>query len=460
MKRLKLILYIGIMAFSLSAATISVNGTVTSKSGKPVAGAKVMLVETGLSATTGSDGKFILSGETGVSLNETRFLSVEKFTFNNGIVELRLQKAQPVRIELFGLSGNLLGTVVYRTLQAGNYRYDIRNLPQTSAMLLVRVTAGDLRATRRYIPGLDVRNVVGSAMQSGFGTGGIAKMLAAVDSLKVTAAGYLSTTVAISSFDESVTIVLDSLALAKFSFFVTSFEGLQELSGNENGFGGDLRFGKTGPGAGLAGADSICQCLAEMSMPGSAAKQWRAFLSAVQGADGKQVDARDRIGEGPWYDRVGRLLAANKTDLLQERPAGADPAIVNDFPNEYGVPNHRPDPNLPEVDNHLTITGSDSTGRLFDENSTCEDWTSTTTTTGRPRAGLSWPRIFGGGFPAGAGGGGFFNMSWTNWISTWSLPGCEAGADLEERTGAGKPGAVIIGSGGGYGGFYCFALNP
>jgi hypothetical protein len=47
-----------------------------------------------------------------------------------------------------------------------------------------------------------------------------------------------------------------------------------------------------------------------------------------------------------------------------------------------------------------------------------------------------------------------------NWISVWSLPGCAAGIDLEESTGAGKPGVKIIGSGGGYGGFYCFALTP
>src|SRR5690348_6461058 len=110
-----------------------------------------------------------------------------------------------------------------------------------------------------------------------------------------------------------------------FSFFVTSMKAMQELSGSQQGFGGDLRFGETGPGAGLRGADKICAAIAEKSMPGAGTKKWRAFLSAVSGEDGKQVNAIDRIGEGPWYDRVGRLLANNKAELMNDRPSNADP---------------------------------------------------------------------------------------------------------------------------------------
>ena len=116
-----------------------------------------------------------------------------------------------------------------------------------------------------------------------------------------------------------------------FSFFVTSLKAMQELSGNEDGFGGDLRFGETGAGAGLRGADKICTTIAEASMPGNG-KTWRAFLSATKGEDGEPVDAITRIGNGPWYDRVGRLVAANKADLVQERPEGADEAIIDDLP--------------------------------------------------------------------------------------------------------------------------------
>ena len=78
-------------------------------------------------------------------------------------------------------------------------------------------------------------------------------------------------------------------------------------------------------------------------MPGSGAKDWRAFLSVTKGPAGTPIHAIDRIGNGPWYDRRGRLLAMTKADLLYDRPMGADPAIGNDFPNEDGVPNHAPD---------------------------------------------------------------------------------------------------------------------
>src|SRR4051812_38554586 len=53
-----------------------------------------------------------------------------------------------------------------------------------------------------------------------------------------------------------------------FSFFVTSLRAMQRLSGSADGFGGDLRFGETGEGAGLRGADQICTTIAEQSMPG------------------------------------------------------------------------------------------------------------------------------------------------------------------------------------------------
>src|SRR4029077_16905154 len=85
--------------------------------------------------------------------------------------------------------------------------------------------------------------------------------------------------------------------LSHFSFFVTSLQAMRDLSGSQDGFGGDLRYGETGEGAGLRGADKICAAIADRSMPGASAKQWRAFLSTVAGP----VHAKDRVGSGPWY---------------------------------------------------------------------------------------------------------------------------------------------------------------
>jgi hypothetical protein len=226
-----------------------------------------------------------------------------------------------------------------------------------------------------------------------------------------------------------------------FSFFVTSLAGLQKLANNDKGFGGNLRYGEAD---GLAGADKICSELAESSMAGAAAKGWRAFLSVAQGPGGGPVHAIDRVGEGPWYDRLGRIVAMDKAALVNARPKGADPAIINDLPNEAGVPNHRPEPTQPAVNNHHFLTGSDASGKLYNNSvmSTCTNWTSTAANAGRPRIGFS--------YPAG---------NRQHWISGQDEGGCGPGAVLVDMGGS-DPNNPIVGSGGGYGGFYCFALKP
>jgi hypothetical protein len=237
---------------------------------------------------------------------------------------------------------------------------------------------------------------------------------------------------------------------AKFSFFVTSLRALLAKAGpsRPEGFGGDLSFGETGAGAGLRGADKLCAAIAEDSMPGAGSKPWRAFLSAVKDENGKQVDAIERIGSGPWYDRLGRLVAASKGDLLADRPQGADDAIVNDLPNEDGVPNRTPDPTQDPADNHHVLTGSSREGKLQSATATCLDWTSNLgeASEGRPRAGLAWPRAMTSG-------------SATNWMSAVDAPGCAAGVRIVEGGGP-KPNDNSVGNGGGYGAFYCFSLVP
>ncbi len=227
-----------------------------------------------------------------------------------------------------------------------------------------------------------------------------------------------------------------------FSFFATSHVALQRESGSPDGFGGDL--------GGLAGADAICQSIAEYSSPCQTTKVWRAFLST------SSEDAIDRIGTGPWHDRLGRLLANNISELINDRPTNAHPSIKDDFPNEDGVPNQYPDGT--HVDNHQFLTGSNLEGRLFDVNTgagtgcldtwsvaaaTCNDWT-TSEPVGCPRVGHSWPREFSG----------------INWISVWNEGGCSPGGVLVDgNNGGGPDGTRRVGSAGGYGGFYCFAVT-
>ncbi|MFT3706553.1 MAG: hypothetical protein QM817_02690 [Archangium sp.] len=229
---------------------------------------------------------------------------------------------------------------------------------------------------------------------------------------------------------------IDPTTLDKFSFFVTSQEALLQLSGSANGFGGDLRYGETGDGAGLRGADKLCATIAERSMTGAGQKRWRAFLSA------SNVNAIDRLNAGPWYDRLGRVVANSKSELLADRPTAADSAIKKDLPNENGEPNSSP--NGVAVDNHDTLTGSNAQGTLYSASATCADWTSTTAS-GKPRIGHAFPR-------SGATSGDN-----ANWISSHDAPGCGAGINTS-ATSMGQ--GTTVGGGGGYGAFYCFAEVP
>jgi hypothetical protein len=205
---------------------------------------------------------------------------------------------------------------------------------------------------------------------------------------------------------------------------------MQRLAQSPKGFGGDLRFGMP---TGLEGADKICQTLAETA--GAGGKTWRAFLSVTRGPEGTPVNAIDRIGDGPWYDRNGRLIAMNRAGLLgANRPMG-DPQAVADLPDESGSGTKR------LGDTHDVITASNRMGMLLNPNpaTTCQDWTSTA---GRGPVGIghSWPAFSG-----------------MHWIQAHGEPSCAAGVNLVQN---GPGNGSSIGAGGGWGGFYCFALSP
>lgn len=436
------------IVFLVAATTIhaiNLTGTVTGSSGNNVRGAIVSLVNNDLKDTTDRNGRFTLFDGVVDIVPRDIIPSVKAFTMEKSIVQFNMPQQTPVIIDLFDMQGNLLRPILNQTLPAGKYRYDIATDPLATRMIAVRVQAGQQGTIFRYLP-MSNGYTAGSFRNrtTAGGISGLAKISSSVDSLLVEADGYESKTIILDTLFGEVNVTLDSVIpdLANFSFFVTSLKALRELSGSNNGFGGDLRFGHTGPGAGLRGADSICECIAERSLPGSKVKQWRAFLSITADENGQQVDAVDRIGNGPWYDRLGRLLAPDLDDLINARPQNGDPAIRNDLPNEDGVPNHQPDPNLPAVDNHHFLTGSDTEGRLYGDTFTCEDWTSTERSAGRPRIGFSWPA-----------------SRRENWISGQTEGGCGAGVNLAQNGGS-DPNNPIVGSGGGYGGFYCFALNP
>jgi hypothetical protein len=353
-----------------------------------------------------------------------------------------------VSVTAFGPDGAVLGRS-QRDLDAGSHSLALPG--SGSGLRFFAVAANGLTTVVR---GLALEGSLHSAAGSATAARAALSKGAAgelYDVIIATKIGYIKSYAGIAKAETSgVVVKLLKETAPKFSFFVASMRGMQKLAKNDKGFGGDLRFGETGAGAGLRGADKICATLAEASMPGSSFKGWRAFLSVTADAYGQQVNAIDRIGAGPWYDRLGRLLAPTLNDLKNTRPQNGDPSIQNDFPNEDGVLNHHPGPGGEEEDNHHMLTGSSASGALKSGTATCKDWTIAdgSSANGKPSCGFAWPR--------GAGGGG---TSGSAWMSGYDAPGCAAGIDIAIAAGP-KPGDVSVGGGGGYGGIICFALNP
>lgn len=141
---------------------------------------------------------------------------------------------------------------------------------------------------------------------------------------------------------------------ADTSFFLTS---------NGIGNGGNL--------GGLAGADNHCQTLAQAA--GAGAKTWRAYLS-TQAADGAPaVNARDRIGKGPWKNAKGTVVAKDVADL---HSANNNLTKQTALSEKGEVINGRGD----SPNRHDVLTGSQADGTAFaaGEDRTCKNWTSST----------------------------------------------------------------------------------
>ncbi|MGE0404791.1 MAG: hypothetical protein AB7O65_00715 [Candidatus Korobacteraceae bacterium] len=181
-----------------------------------------------------------------------------------------------------------------------------------------------------------------------------------------------------------------------------------------------------GPGngaklGGLAGADSHCQTLAAAAGQGS--RTWRAYLSAQASGSQPTVNARDRIGKGPWHNSKGVQIAKDVADLhsdnnnlTKETQLSEKGAVLNgrgDTPNQHDI-----------------LTGSQLDGTAFsgDANLTCQNWTGD----GEGSAQVGHHDRQGGG------------QNPTSWNSAHASRGCSQ-ANLVATGGAGR--------------FYCFATN-
>src|SRR5687767_8609163 len=149
---------------------------------------------------------------------------------------------------------------------------------------------------------------------------------------------------AVATIAGCLALTAPTTAQNKMSFFVTSV-------GSGNG----------GNRVGLNGADKQCQALAAKAGAGN--RTWRAYLS-TSGAGG--VNARDRIGKGPWYNVKGVLIAQNVDELHTDKANINNDTALDEQGrqiNAQGAPNR-----------HDILTGSTLEGRASDM--TCNNWTS------------------------------------------------------------------------------------
>jgi hypothetical protein len=169
---------------------------------------------------------------------------------------------------------------------------------------------------------------------------------------------------------------------------------------------------------GLAGADAHCTKLA--TAVGAGTRTWRAYLSGVD--NGKPVNAKDRIGSGPWVNAKGVIIAQNVAELHGENKLTKETQLTE----KGAVVNGRGDtPNT-----HDILTGSQLDGTAFTDGAdhTCKNWTSN----GEGSAQVGHHDRQGGG------------TNPTSWNNAHASKGCSQ-ANLVATGGAGL--------------FYCFAAK-
>jgi hypothetical protein len=167
-------------------------------------------------------------------------------------------------------------------------------------------------------------------------------------------------------------LVIAASSLAAMTVLLGACAGSMMGSGSSTGLSFFISSTGSGRGAdlgGLAGADRLCTTLA--TAVGAGNKTWRAYLSTQPAAGSETaVNARDRIGKGPWRNAKGVVIAQNVTELHGSNNINKETALT-----EKGeVVNASGDtPNMHDI---LTGSQPDGTAIAGSVDTTCRNWTS------------------------------------------------------------------------------------
>jgi len=204
---------VGMSTFAHAAEeVINIRGKVTSDD-KPLAGATVTLSGRDLKDTTDDKGEYLIQKNV-VAVQSFMVSHTRSIALRNGILELYLPNASPVKIEIFDVKGYLIGKEETPGATAGTYRMDIAGICRTTKLLVIQASIGENAMTFRYLPFSDGIHALNrfAEKSSPVAGGRLAKVAAAVDSLTFAKEGFTTKVVAIGSLDTTVDISLDSAA--------------------------------------------------------------------------------------------------------------------------------------------------------------------------------------------------------------------------------------------------------
>lgn len=206
MSRLPILSCLAFMGFVLDAQALDVHGKVTNQSGKALVNAIVKLIPRGISDTTAADGLYSISTTT--SIDRSLLPSSRDVSFRNGVLELNLRSDAPVKVDIFDTKGGRIHSETFQSAARGVYRMDLARRIQGNKILLITVAVDNSVATFRYASLSEGSGTVASFSEIG---GGLARVAAATDSIVVSAKGYTTKTVAVTSESATVDVVLDTI---------------------------------------------------------------------------------------------------------------------------------------------------------------------------------------------------------------------------------------------------------
>lgn len=201
-----------LIGLTVTAETINLSGNVSNKTGKPVSGAIVTLLNKELKDTTGSDGNYSIIDK-GVAVMPLLISQAERLSLKKGILEISLPNPSPVKVEIFDLKGKLLKKESFKNTLPGIHRINITDNYHSVNMMVIRTSIGNHVTTFSYLPMKNGEYAM-TYSENGYKVidSKVAKIAADIDSLKVTADGYKVKVVTISSYDGTVNVTLDTVS--------------------------------------------------------------------------------------------------------------------------------------------------------------------------------------------------------------------------------------------------------